>query len=625
MSSKGDLLIDARIAAQPGLAGLLPLEDRDRLIISSVRVNGAWVIRSLYGNDTWVLKDGATNRSPRSGLINFNLVPTAFRAITKEVLYAYLRRGRDGAAKPSHSTMFRIFFDLLPFLRYLDALKLKHLAAVTPMVCANYVAACRSVRQTRKKCSPPLSAGALERRFIAVEMFYEMSQYTETPIPANPWPETSAMLMTGRTRKQFASKTPLMPDDVFSTLFQAAWALVQGGDAMLDLRERLDEVALNLKGRCQRVIKDAKCRYLKAHGWKGGLRKFTEALNELRTACYIVVACLSGCRNHELAYVQSGAYYCTEDDEGEVYWWMRSQSDKTGAGKTEWMIPEAAVKALRVMDRWAIPLQAMVANRVAQLNAANPKDPDIADLQRHSGAVFLGFGQKLELVRTLSNAAWNLNLKNFVKRCNLKWSISTHQFRRKFASYAARSQFGDLRYLREHFKHWSQDMTNDGYALNESQEMELYAEIQDELDAIKLGLAEQWLNPDEPLAGGYGRNLMDWRSREENIAIYKDHKTMVASVAQSHAIRSNGHAWCTADDQGCIGNTLEKTRCSGCDNAVIGRFHARTYQRLYDGLRELAQCDDIGPGGQARVLRDLGRCRDVLISLGYDPEAKKAA
>ena len=97
---------------------------------------------------------------------------------------------------------------------------------------------------------------------------------------------------------------------------------------------------------------------------------------------------------------------------------------------------------------------------------------------------------------------------------------------------------------------------------------------------------------------------------------------MIRSVAESHSIRSNGHAWCTADDRQCVGNTLERTRCSDCNNAVIGRAHARIYQNLYDDLMLLATREDIGSGGQARVQRDLERCRDVLKSLGYSPEGK---
>lgn len=95
---------------------------------------------------------------------------------------------------------------------------------------------------------------------------------------------------------------------------------------------------------------------------------------------------------------------------------------------------------------------------------------------------------------------------------------------------------------------------------------------------------------------------------------------MVKAVAESHAIRSNGHAWCTADNNMCVGNTMEKTRCSGCNNAVISRFHLPLYRRAYEDSKDLAKLEDIGSGGRARAERDIERCREVLISLGFDPE-----
>lgn len=96
---------------------------------------------------------------------------------------------------------------------------------------------------------------------------------------------------------------------------------------------------------------------------------------------------------------------------------------------------------------------------------------------------------------------------------------------------------------------------------------------------------------------------------------------MLKSIAESTSIRSNGHAWCTADDSGCVGNTLERTRCGNCNNAVIGRGHTAIYQRLYDDLKGLVHCPDIGEAGRHRIERDLNRCRDVLIQLGMEPGA----
>lgn len=95
---------------------------------------------------------------------------------------------------------------------------------------------------------------------------------------------------------------------------------------------------------------------------------------------------------------------------------------------------------------------------------------------------------------------------------------------------------------------------------------------------------------------------------------------MVRAIADSTAIRANGHAWCTADDELCVGNgELERAKCTDCSNAVIGRQHVEVYRQMHEQLAELRRCDDIGPGGNARVERDITRCQDVLDSLGYRP------
>ncbi|MNF84473.1 hypothetical protein D3C84_668350 [compost metagenome] len=288
------------------------------------------------------------------------------------------------------------------------------------------------------------------------------------------------------------------------------------------------------------------------------------------------------------------------------------------------MIPEAAVRALRLMERWSAPYQAMISAETVQRRWTNPHDPQIVEAQKHRHALFLGVDSKEgNQVRTLSNVTWNEKLKAFAKECGLSWNLTSHQFRRKFANYAAHSRFGDLRYLKEHFAHWSLDMTL-GYAMDDSWgqhlDLELYDDIQMELDDIKLGVVESWLG-DEPLAGGYGRALKHWQREPQNLLIFKDRASMLKSIAESTAIRSNGHAWCTADDGGCVGNTFERTRCgNGCSNAIIGRPHTPFYKRLYEDLQELLHCPDIGEGGRLRVERDLKRCRDVLAQLGIDPE-----
>ncbi|MGY2270297.1 integrase [Pseudomonas reactans] len=612
----------AAIPTQPGDVRGLSDSERDRLIISANQVDGHWVIISRYIDDVWYLTGFPKNVSISSRRIAFDAVPPVFRQVIKEIFYRFLRRGRRGTDRPRGATITGVFNGLLPFLRHLDALKLSQLGSVTPVIVATYVTACKAHLQPLNR--KPLTASGLKARYSAVEALYELSQYTEDKIPYHPWPETSAKTMAGILSMPGGGRTPLIPDDVFCSLFQEAHQQVERGKLLLDLRDDLNGFTTEAGIQNEFHVIRFKNKCLRDMGWKDGLRRFNRSLLDLRTACYIVLASTTGARNHELANLQSGAHRRTEDDDRTVYHWMRSESEKTDEGLHDWMIPEVAVRALRVMERWAAPFQAMISEEIIKRRLINPKDPQITEARAHRNSLFLAFySNEGNRVRTLSSKSWDGLLKAFVKGCGLKWTLASHQFRRKFASYAAHSRFGDLRYLKEHYAHWSLDMTL-GYAMDERWgqhlDLDLHAEIQDELEDIKLGVVDSWIG-DESLAGGYGRAIKGWQREPENLLIFKDRTSMLNSISESTAIRSNGHAWCTADNDGCVGNTIERTRCGGgCQHAVIGSTHAPIYQRLYDDLKGLRLCKDIGEGGLQRVERDLKRCRDVLVQLGMPQE-----
>ncbi|VVO40615.1 integrase [Pseudomonas fluorescens] len=616
------------VQSQPVDVRELPSSERDAIIINAIQVEGHWVILSRYADDHWQLDGMPTICPDYRRRLDFQRVPAPFRSAMKAVVYRYLRRGRAGQRRPKGATLNSFFDSTLAFLRHLHALKITTFGEVTPIIFTNYAAECKDIRQIKGK---PLSQSSLLCRLKSVEALYELSQHTHDPLPMQPWPGTSSKAMAGLTgsgspHKQ-RDKTPLIPDAVFCTLFEKAYQQVLQGKTLLDLRDALHDVETELKGASYDQIRFKKKCCLIALGWEEGLESFSHSLISLRTACYVVIASTSGCRNHELGNIQSGSHHRTEDDENLIFHWMRSKSEKTDAGVRDWMVPEAAVRALRLMARWAQPYQAMIADEIAVRRRINPLDPEIAQAQKHRHALFLGMDSKKgNQIRTLSTSFWNISLKAFAKSAGLNWSIASHQFRRKFANYVAHSRFGDLRYLREHFAHWSMDMAL-SYAMDERWgnhlDLELYDDIEAELEDIKLGTVEGWLGNDS-LAGGYGRSLKRWQRNPANLAIFKDHQTMMVSIAESTAIRSNGHAWCTADNHGCVGNTLERTRCGDCINAVISPDHLGIYRQLYSNLKELLECRDIGDIGQVRVLRDLARCRDVFMQLGYDPESNTA-
>ena len=611
------------VESQPNDVRALRKDERNALIVSSVHLEEQWVILSRYGDDRWQLNGLPTNRSESHTYLDFRKVPAPFREATKAVMYRFLRKGRLGQPRPKGSTLINVLVQAIYFLRYLHSLKINRFGAVTPIIFTNYVTLCREARKTDGK---PLKRNTLSNRFSAVEAFYELSQYTKDPLREHPWPDTSSSALAGLKRRGPRSiqgcTTPLMPDEVFCALFEQSYVQVERGKALLDIRDAVAEASTTWKV-ANRNFWKKKNFLLASLGWGGGSAAFNKALHDLRIACYVVLACTSGCRNHELANVTSGSHHCTQDEDGTLYHWMRSKSEKTDAGMHDWMIPEAAVLALRVMERWARPYQATIAEEIAKRRKDNPLDPEIARAQLHRHALFLGRKNR-NSVRTLSLTASNFSLKALAVEKGLDWPLASHQFRRKFANYVAHSRFGDLRYLRVHFAHWSMDMTL-GYAMDESWgshlDLDLYNEIQAELDDIKLGTVDGWLN-DDLLAGGYGRALKKWQRDPSNLAIFKDHQSMIVSIAESTAIRSNGHAWCTADNDACVGNTVERTRCGDCNNAVIGRGHLGIYRQLYNNLKDLLDCHNIGHSGKVRVWRDMDRCRSVLMQLGYDPESE---
>ncbi|SKC95725.1 hypothetical protein [Paraburkholderia hospita] len=620
--SRAEAQSPAIVLEQPNDARQLPTgPQRDALVISMRKVAGVWRIVSSYGDDIW-WPTGSTTNVPKSNTkLDFTSIPTPFREPLKEMTYRYMRKGCAGRKRPGAATLERSFREMAIFLRYTHAHGVTAIGDISPLLCSNYVHISRAKNVRDGK---PLSPGALYKRIKAVSDIYHLSQYTDDPVPEHPWPNSSADHLSGygkSIRNNRIGITPLIPDDVFVALFQAASKIVQDAPRLLDFRDSLQRIAEAKEGLHPNYIARLKTEALGKSGFEGTYSTLKRKLIDIRTACYVVIASLSGCRNHELANLHMDSCYSSVDDDGELYWWMRSESKKTFEGDTEWMVPEAAVVALRVLERWVAPYQGMLRHEIDGYRTQDAGDIRIAQAEDHVDALFVGMDRrKGNLVRTLGVQTLNNDLKDFAKSCGLNWELASHQFRRKFANYAARSQFGDLRYLREHFKHWSMDMTL-GYALNESQELALYLEVQDEIDEIKEGVVDIWLNDSEPLAGGYGESIVDWRSRAENIILFKSHAAMVRSIAQSTPIRSNGHAWCTADDDLCVGNDFERTRCGdGCNNAVIGRRHASIYQGLYDQLKQLETSADIGPSGRQRVKRDVTRCAAVLGKLGHNVE-----
>lgn len=176
-------------------------------------------------------------------------------------------------------------------------------------------------------------------------------------IMSYPWPESSAKLLAGATGSHAKEgKTTIIPEKILASLFNEAVGVLEQKEVLLTVR---DELARIVKLHCHLCITQIwfkQTTWLKQQGYTASLRQQTKKCNELRDACMIIVLTLSGCRAHELAYMNNGSVYSSEDDKGNRYLWMRSTSTKTYTGTTEWMIPKLVKQALDVAELWVKPL-----------------------------------------------------------------------------------------------------------------------------------------------------------------------------------------------------------------------------------------------------------------------------
>ena len=588
---------------------------RNNLIISEIKLDsGNYHVLSRYGDFVWELPFTMfpTIQPPSRRKIKFHLLPECFQETAKAAIYRYKREGRAGYAKPGGDTIIHVFYNFVLFFNYLAERDITTLSAVTPMLCMNYV---NHRKEHRKRNGRKLAATTIFQQLAAVELLHEMSQTSNDRMP-HPWPDSSAKLLAGATGSHAKEgKTKIIPKDILIHLFNEAVAVLEQKETLLAVQNELVRIAELHRHLCATQIWLKQTTWLKQQGYTASLRQQTKKCDELRDACMIIVLALSGCRAHELAYINNGSVYGTQDDEDNNYLWMRSTSTKTYAGATEWMIPKLAKQALEVAELWAQPLQQKIRNKIAQQLSKNPNCPKAQEQKRHQTALFLGHCTATDTVGTLSGKAVNDAINRFAKKRDINWHFTEHQFRRTFAVAVARSSYGDLRYLREHFKHWSMDMTA-LYAFNEKQEEELYDEIMIAIRNEKIAVVEHWLDDDALITGGGAQGVIVFRKKNQ-VKTYQDRKALANNISELVHIRATGHGWCLADDGGCGGRGLvDKTRCVDCKHSVIDDRQTYIWQGIHAQQMELIHLDDIGSSGKARAKRDLERCENVLKDLG---------
>ena len=578
------------LADQPmSLAGLTDLE-RGNVVVSAVLDDdGNTVVISRVKDLVWEMWPFVTtpNTKENQKRLNWSSIPEAYREACQSVLYHYWKAGRSGWEAPAVGQLQRTLQSLRVVCRFADSLKLESLADMGGLHIANFVA-------DQKKRG--LAAGSLFIQFLAVELLYLFrSQHCES-LQVHPWPDSSAKEMAGGVgqKGENARKvglTPLIPVDVAQTLYRSAKVILGRADALLDERDRGERSA----------VQDPE-------------------ITGIRNACFYKLGVLTGMRSSEMSSIENGAGR-TEVKNGINFHWVASVEHKTKKGRVEYLMPALGHDILRILERWAKPYQERLAQQIAEMEREAGKRTAkelqwLANARTNTRKLFLGNGP--HGITPVSNSAWVRILTQFAIDDGTNWKLAPHQMRRLYAYTFVRHRLGDLLFLKEQFKHSSIDMSQ-LYASNPLQDAGLYDDILTELTTYKAGVVAQWMEKDEPLAGGAAEKIKELRAHD-----FESRKDLLNDTSRRVNMRSTGHSWCLAQDEGCGGSGLyAKGECGGCKTGLIdGRF-IPIWQEAYRHHKELRkEAAEMGPGVVKRVERDLAQAVKILKDLGVDMDAK---
>jgi site-specific recombinase XerD len=568
------------LSLQPSSASLGTADD---LVVSAI-VDGAGLrhVISRYGDDVWLLWPFFEQSNIQDGrkTIDWTSFPVAFRRDCKAVLYRYWKVGLPGFEPPLATTVRRQATSLLKFVRYLDELGLKAFAQVRPIHCANFVHAQKTAG---------LTESGLYKACTGISLLYAFRDEYEGPLGFDPWPDgMSAELGAEEEQDPKTGKTKLIPQVDLALIFKFAEGIVARADHVLD--------------ECD-----------------SGARSYLHdpLVLRIRDACFFLLGILTGMRCEELGGLLVGAGR-TEVRNGISYHWVKSTEHKTKKGLVEYLMPAYGHTILRVLERWSQPLRAVLANELRALQevAGRSLTADelkrLSDLQRCKDALFLTMPRSRSGIAQMSGIGWHAAMNDFAEQAGSSWPLAPHQLRRTYAWTFVRHRLGNMLLLKEQFKHSSMSMT-ELYAANPMQDAALYDELLTEVSAFKAELLIQWTSDDSPLSGGAGKKIVQMRSN-----VFESREELIRDTADAVNIRSTGHAWCLAQDDGCGGAGLyERTRCGGCGSACIDVSQAPVWQELYEQQSELLEdAQQLGPGAMQRIKRDCDIAFAVLTDLG---------
>lgn len=551
---------------------------------------------------------------------------------TKDFIWSLFTDPVEGRKRPMMLTLCAKVMEIKPLLRWMVSLGLSRFADLAGRT-LDYV----SVTKITQNGKPAAAETALLRLSVVESLYHQRGKLNDA-LTTHPWQHEAVCSLAGSKRSggHRKPKTEFIPDTAAGHLAAVALDYVQNRSASILMAWQAAAAAEQDKasaGFGKQTCVDARTAAARASGYQGGL-DLTTNVNRLRTACYIVIDMFSGIRDSEMMSIAENCIVPGKSKDGSTdILWLHGTVYKTGMRAKRWLVPSVVAEAVQVLTRLTAPLRLELVQEEAKIQGGIGLSISkerarlvkrLATVRKHKDKLFLSKSSTNGgAVSVLSGGAMSRDLKRFCADFSVlgddgqPYPLHAHQFRRSYARFMARSELGDLLTLRDHFGHWSIDMTvyyADGGADGYEADTELLEMIIQEKTVRQSEIMGGYLDSDTPLANG-GHWLKDWRASVRT-AVNKEE--LIKEYAGTISLNGTGHSWCVGNSKGtgCGGLCVfEAQMCVDCHYGIIGPEHRPVWLGIREQQQEALALDDMGPGGLARAQQILEYADKVLRRL----------
>lgn len=467
------------------------------------------------------------------------------------------------------------------------------------------------------------SDGTVEMKFAVIRDIYHQScKIPLIGLNEQPWQGDDPM--SGRIRELKESlKISYIPDDIAQEIVSSAISVMEekGPQIISAVRAvKTAENAANARNLHSDNVSRDRGKAAKEFGFEG-CKDLNKHERTLRDSCYICILFFSGMRQSEVLSIKTNPIRVEEHANGETVNWLDATLYKTSSNAdgepASWIVPDVVKTAIAILEElrelYITDVQDYLKDLEREINANLSVKENMLKRQKATNNftnLFITYDSRSNSWGTVTGKTLDKYLKIFCQKLDINHQLSSHQFRHTFARMVARHELGDLHYLKVHFKHWSQDMTN--YYAGVASNNDIFDEIAAETLRHKETIIQHLLESDEELFGKRGEEIQRFRGTIINEG---DIELIAKSIASDTYIRGNGHSWCisTPGNQ-CSGICVyDRTMCKDCDNAVMEKHrHLPIWYELRNQLISTLPLTEVNSPARKRAEIQLDKIQQII-------------